>query len=303
MPVVNQIITLNGQGLNPPVLSGSDPEDCNAGCGLTGKSVIIDTVPVNSEMYYQGALLTNGRLINNFDPNLLQVKITAAAMGDVSLVFNYSFVDGAIMKDPSPATYTLVWLFPLPATGLTATATLNEQDNNTTIKWSTLSEQNTSYFVVERSIDNENFKTTGNKVQAAGSSESRRDYQAKDNIRDIMQNEVIYYRVKLVDIDGKATYTNVVAVRISKKPGVTIWPNPFQSDISVSITTVKETTIVINLIDVNGRAIRTSSQKVPKGISLIPIRNLNQLPAGVYLVEITDKMAGTTFQKLLKNNN
>ena len=228
--------------------------------------------------------------------------MTLATLGDKSVTFRYSYVDTAIMKDPTPATYTLVWLIPLPSVGLTASASLNEKDNIATIKWSTLSEQNTSYFSVERSTDNINFQTTGSKVQAAGSSESRRDYQLKDNIKDLLQNEVIYYRIKLVDIDKKVTYSNVVAVRISKKPGVTIWPNPFQSDISVSITTEKETTIDINLIDVNGRSIRTSSQKVAKGISLITIRNLDQLPAGVYLVEISDKMAGTTFQKVLKNN-
>jgi hypothetical protein len=124
----------------------------------------------------------------------------------------------------------------------------------------------------------------------------------KDNIKDVMQNEVIYYRIKLVDMDGKVTYSNVVAVRISKKPGVTIWPNPFQSAITISITTEKETTVDINLIDVNGRVIRNSNQKAPKGISRITIRDLDQLPGGVYLIEITDKIAGTTFQKLLKNN-
>ncbi len=42
-PSVNTVITLNG-GINPPVLSGSDPEDCTSGCVLSAKSVIIDVV-------------------------------------------------------------------------------------------------------------------------------------------------------------------------------------------------------------------------------------------------------------------
>jgi len=40
---------------------------------------------------------------------------------------------------------------------------------------------------------------------------------------------------------------------------------------------------------------------VPKGISRIMLRDLQQLPGGVYLVEVNDKMAGTTYQKLIKN--
>ncbi|MGK2860925.1 MAG: T9SS type A sorting domain-containing protein, partial [Chitinophagaceae bacterium] len=300
-PKVNQYITLNGQGLNPPILSGTDPEDCTVGCDLTGRRVIIDTVPNNSELYYNNALVSNGQVITNFNADLFQVKMTAATLGDISIAFRYSFVDAAQIKDPTPASYTLMWLVPLPAVGLTASESLNEKDNIALIKWSTLSEQNTHYFLVERSVDNVNFQTVSNKIQAAGSSESRRDYDMNDNVKTLVQNDVIYYRIKLVDADGKITYSNVVAVRISRKPGVTIWPNPFQSAITISITNEKESTIEINIIDVNGRVLRSSSQKVPKGISLVNMNNLDQLPGGVYLVEITDKIAGTTFQKLIKN--
>ena len=122
-----------------------------------------------------------------------------------------------------------------------------------------------------------------------------------DNISNLIQNDVIYYRVKLVDQDGKVTYSNVVAVRLSKKPGVTVWPNPFQSAVTISVTTEKETTIDIKLIDVNGKLLKKTTQHVSKGISRITIRDLEKLPGGVYLVEITDKMAGTTYQKLIKN--
>ena len=73
-PAVNQLITLNGQGMNPPVLSGSDPEDCVSGCVSTTRTVIIDTVPSNSELYYNSVLVTNGQLINNFNPDSLTVK-------------------------------------------------------------------------------------------------------------------------------------------------------------------------------------------------------------------------------------
>ena len=298
-PVLNQFITLNG-GINPPVLSGTDPEDCTSGCALTTKSVMIDTVPANAALYYNNVLVTNGQTITNFNAALFKVKVINATWGTTSISFRYSFVDAAVMKDPTPATYKLIWLIPLPADGLTALATLN--GSMATIKWTTLSEQNTSYYVVERSLDGSNFTATGNKTPAAGNSTDKREYQMLDNISSLRQNNVIYYRVKLMDIDGKARYSNVVALRLSQKAGVTIWPNPFHSSITISITTEKETTIEINMIDVNGRTIRNINQPAAKGISQIPIRNLEQLPAGVYLVEITDKIAGTTYQVLLTNN-
>jgi hypothetical protein len=230
----------------------------------------------------------------------MQVKITNATLGSTSTKFRYSMVDAAVMKDPTPATYTLLWSMSLPAEGLTVLVNLN--GSIATINWSTLSEQNTNYFVLERSLDNVNFTATGNNVKAAGNSVSKKEYQQPDNISSLMQNPVIYYRVKLVDIDGKFKYSNVVALRLSQKPGVTVWPNPFHSSITISITTDRETVIDINLIDVNGRTLRNSSQSASKGIVRINIDNLEQLPAGVYLVEIVDRKAGTTYQKLLKNN-
>ena len=94
----------------------------------------------------------------------------------------------------------------------------------------------------------------------------------------------------------------MVALRLSQKPGVTIWPNPFESSITVSVTTEKETTIDINLIDVSGKIIKTNTQSVAKGIARVIIDGLERLPAGIYLIEIVDQKAGTTYQKLLKSN-
>jgi hypothetical protein len=295
---LNQYITLNG-GVNPPILTGADAEDYPAGGVLTSRPVIIDTVPGNAELYYNGVLVTNGQSISSFNPSLLRVKITAATIGDTTVYFRYSFVDAATKKDPTPAIYRIVWNFPLPAEGLFAIVNLS--GNTSTIKWSTISEQNTDYFVLERSLDNVTFTAIGNTVQAAKNSSSKREYQQLDNISSLTQNAVIYYRVKLMDIDGKFKYSNVVALRLSQKPGVTIWPNPFQSSITISITTEKETIIDVNLIDVSGRSLRRTTQSADKGITRITVGGLENLPAGVYLVEITDKKAGTTYQKLLKN--
>jgi hypothetical protein len=298
-PGINQLITLNG-GMNPPVLSGSDPEDCTAGCVLTTKAVTIDQVPVNAELYYNGWLVTNGQSISNFNPSLFNLRITAAAMGDSTVTFHYSYVDAAAMKDPSPAAYTLIWLVPLPADRLIAVASLN--DNVATIKWSTLSEQNTKNFIVERSTDNRTWTATGNIIPAAGSSSDKREYQLPDNISDLAQNSVIYYRVKLTDIDGKVTYSNVCVVRLSQKLQMTAWPNPFQSTITISITSAKATIFNIRLLDINGRLIRTISQPAAKGTSQIVLRDFDRLPTGIYLLEMIDeRSATTTVQRLMKN--
>ncbi len=300
-PAMNSFLTLNG-GVNPPVLSGADPEDYVAGGVLSNRTVIIDSIPANAELYYNNSLVAKGLKVSSFSPDLLQVKFINPTSGSNTVTFMYSYVDNANMKDPTPATYTLAWggNQTLPADRLVAQVSLNGAYAD--VRWSTQSELNTEYYIVERSLDNSNFAPTGKKVNAAGNSTTKKEYKLPDNISGLSQSDVIYYRVKLVDLDGKVTYSNVVALRLSKKPGVTIWPNPFHSNVTISITTERESTIIINLIDVNGKMIRTTSMPAPKGISTVNLNGLDQLPAGVYLVEITDKSAGTTFQKLIKNN-
>lgn len=297
-PTINQFITLNG-GANPPILSGIDPEDCNGGCTLANKSVIIDVIPANSELYYNGILVTNGQQINNFDPSLLQVKVTASTLGAVSTSFQYSFVDAAGKKDPTPATYELKWLISLPATGLKAVATLS--GISTIVKWETLSEQNSNFFEVERSLDNINFTSIGSNIPAAGFSNSKKEYQQTDNISGLTQNAVIYYRVKLTDIDDNIKYSNVAIVRIGKTFGITAWPNPFTSYITVNISTGQNTNLNFRLVDMAGRTIMTQKQEVPRGVSQVSINQLENFASGVYLLYIIDNQTGKkTVLKFIK---
>lgn len=299
-PHANQVVTLNG-GVNPPVLSGSDPEDCVSGCVLTAQRVVIDEVPVNAELYYNNMLVTNGQMITNFNPNLFQIKLTPAAIGDTVVFFRYSYVDDAMMKDPTPATYSLVWLVPLAADALAAKANL---DNNiTTIKWHTISEKNASHFIVERSVNNRDFTAVGSSVQAVGNTQGRTDYQLHDDIGHLaQQHSVIYYRVKLVDRNGKYRYSNTEVVRPSQKVEITAWPNPFRSAVTVSVTTDKPTIFQIKVTDVSGKTVKQLSQSVQKGTTQIPLNGLASLPQGMYFLEVRDdRMPVPTVHKLVKN--
>lgn len=65
------------------------------------------------------------------------------------------------------------------------------------LTWSTLSEINNDYFIIERSIDTENWEKIG-KVLGNGNTVSRNDY----NFTLIYTPKVSYYRIKQIDYDG-----------------------------------------------------------------------------------------------------
>ncbi len=270
---------------------------------------------------------TGSVITNDHDPNGNPFTVTPQTtnipgVGTLTLLSNgnYTFAPATNYTGPAVFPYTLCDdqtpalcanaqlhllvgppLITLPVTGLKAYATLVQ--TTATINWSTEQEFNSAYFVVERSFDNRNFIATGANVLAAGNSNSKSAYQLQDDISNYIQHDVIYYRVKQVDIDGKAVYSNIVIVKLSNITSVTTWPNPFQSFININYNSDRGSSLTIRLTDMAGKNIRTSNQPVSKGVTQIVINNLESLSTGIYMIEIHDENTGSrTIRKFIKSN-
>ena len=70
------------------------------------------------------------------------------------------------------------------------------------IQWRTIQEENSSHFVVERSLDGYYFNSIGS-VAAKGNSNVLVEYELADHE---IQNRTVYYRLKQVDLDGATTF-------------------------------------------------------------------------------------------------
>ncbi|MES2847824.1 MAG: Ig-like domain-containing protein, partial [Bacteroidota bacterium] len=288
-PTVGQIIILNG-GSNPPVLSGKDVEDCASGCTLDARNVVIDMVPNNADLFYNGVLVTAGQLLINFNPNLLQIQFTNATLGSKTTEFNYSFVDSAGKKDPVTAVYSLNWLTLLPVKGLELTAL--KPGKNVMLSWKTLTEMNSTHFEIERSIDGRNYVKVGANVAAAGNSDGEKQYQLSDDVSGL-NSPVVYYRVKLLDTKGKYAYSNVSTVKLPENGAVIkVVPNPFIADLTITVSVEKSASFGIRMLDMGGRTILNNTQKISRETPTVTLRNLNNLTRGVYLVEVTDLETG-----------
>ncbi|MBL0334544.1 MAG: tandem-95 repeat protein [Chitinophagaceae bacterium] len=284
-PAVNTYLTLNG-GANLPVFTGTDPEDCNSGCDLSAKSVYFTTVPANAQLYYNGALVSAGQQIDNFDPDLLQLKIINATLGTTGISFQYAYVDAAGFKDPTPATYSVTWLNPLPVTGLFLTGSL--QNDMSKLVWKTETETNTIRFEVERSTDNIRFSAVG-QLPAAGNSITSRSYTYSDDISTLYQYPAVYYRIRQLDVNGHSTVSNIIVVKPGIKTGINVWPNPFDGNISVSIQSNDAYEGKIKIAALNGQLLRTYTQTLKKGTTQFNLVNLGNLPAGVYILRVEDE--------------
>ncbi|RYE21318.1 MAG: T9SS type A sorting domain-containing protein, partial [Sphingobacteriales bacterium] len=167
------------------------------------------------------------------------------------------------------------------------------------VKWTTLTEQNARHFVVQRSTDGLSFTDAGI-VAAAGNSNSQLNYQFTDVKNALPAANVLYYRLAMVDIDGRLEYSDIVPVQVSnEKFAITVQPNPFVAKLTASIATATAGRASIQLTDAAGKVILKQVQPVNAGTTVFDIDKAAQLQSGVYFISI--EVNGSRFiQKLIK---
>jgi hypothetical protein len=152
-------------------------------------------------------------------------------------------------------------------------------DKMINLDWSTSSEMNSDHFTLEKSIDGNNFKTLVN-MPAAGNTNARKNYAYSDH----QPGEVNYYRLKMVDIDGRFTYSQTILVR---DPGATqtliVLGNPFKETIHVRLAKMPMHPVVMELYNVSGEKI--SHQQIGQAIELdmVPGKDLSK---GNYILKV-----------------
>lgn len=295
-PVSGAMATLNGTGAfnSPGPLSGSDPDDGPLGSGNTFNIVSLAGMNGN-KLFYNGIEITGPTSISNYNPALLQVQYTAN--GSTGLSFTYASVDAA-GKASTAASYSIGWLLPLPLQVMSVRAELN--GTIATVNWKTENEINISRFFVERSIDNINFVAAGD-LATAGNYTGIKNYSLQNDISGLTVNPVIYYRIRVVDIDGKITYSNTVAVRLSNLKGIIAWPNPITDNVTIALYSSVNTNVEVRIMDVAGKTVTAANYNIVKGNNQINITNLARMAQGVYMLQVKDKNGNTQFvQKLIK---
>lgn len=145
-------------------------------------------------------------------------------------------------------------------------------------------------FEVEKSVDSGSYTV----LSVMSGSETNRFYSITDAR---LSKGITYYRLKMIDADGKVTYSKVVAI-INDGKGVlisTVSPNPVHSQAVVTISTAKAGTINFSIYDIAGRVIKQWQVPAAEGSNRI-IMNLDGLQAGVYHLVATGKEAKTAYR-------
>lgn len=159
-------------------------------------------------------------------------------------------------------------------------------EQNTTLFWETESEENSAYFMVERSEGDVNFNAIGT-VAASGNSDQKQSYRFTD-LHPLP--DVSYYRLKMVDLNGSIRYSSIVSNKRTDH-SVQIIPNPSNGNFRV---TGLSGTNKMELCDLHGKVLETS--ETDKEVFFF---SLDQEP-GIYLLRISNLKEIETLRILLK---
>lgn len=169
---------------------------------------------------------------------------------------------------------------PLPVTLLNFE--VDCENGFTVLNWSTASEINNDYFVIEKSTDAINFFPIAT-VQGNGNSNTVLSYTYTDETPNYATT---YYRLKQVDFDGKFEYFNVVVSTCTADENFNV--NQLQLNDNVfgfTINTSSSEKLTVYLYDYRGRIISQETIVVNKGNNPISLSKPH-LSDGIYMLNI-----------------
>ncbi|MCO6497809.1 MAG: BspA family leucine-rich repeat surface protein [Chitinophagaceae bacterium] len=239
------------------------------------------TIPENDDISFSGtamscdnySLTLNGWAANTNTPSEIVMNAAGMTYGQsAEAAHNYLANNlGWTINGDVLGTCTV-----LPVRLLSFTA--RSESNRAVLLWTVVNEESFKGYGVERSLDGTEWHKVGF-VDAKNKSGQKSDYAYYD---EQPSAQIVYYRLKLTDIDGGYTYSEIRKVVFSDNISISVYPNPARNFVTVSGLSGKS---VIKLMDVTGRVLQTvtsssSAEKI----------NVSQLTKGVYnLIIISDK--------------
>ncbi|HEU4607750.1 MAG TPA: hypothetical protein VFS31_06545, partial [Chitinophagaceae bacterium] len=176
-------------------------------------------------------------------------------------------------------------------------------DDRTVLNWMAPSDQNCSYYEVQKSDDGRDFENIALLMRASNSGQL--NYQYTDPAG-IQKGEEVYYRIVAVLPGQKQVYSNIVLMKtdksaLSRGSPVRLLNNPVRGLLRFEYSAESNDQINIQLIDPSGRVMGTHSQWIPKGLSIVQAGDYRQLPAGTYLLRVQgSRSASTTMVQLIR---
>ncbi len=165
-----------------------------------------------------------------------------------------------------------------------------QQNNDALLSWKTTDAVNFSHFEIERSLNGIVFVSIGQKQAINSPGEIKYDYADVNAAINFSNNGKIFYRLKMVDRDGRFKYSQVIRINPGKQQQLLVYPNPASNEVMVQ---GNQTILNLQLFDMAGKMVKQFAPAVDNRY------NISDITAGVYMLRINSN-DGPQIIKLVK---
>lgn len=175
--------------------------------------------------------------------------------------------------------------FPTPVE--LASFTSNVNNNNVTLSWSTVSEENNSGFDIERNSLSTGWNKVGF-VQGNGTTNNPQSYSYSDNS---LNSGRYSYRLKQIDYNGNYKYydlQNEVVIGVPAKFALSQnYPNPFNPTTNISYELAIDGFVSLKIFDISGREVKQLVNEVRAAGYFSVQFDAKSLSSGTYFYKLT----------------
>ncbi len=165
----------------------------------------------------------------------------------------------------------------LPVTLIDFTAQKNKE--SVLLRWYTTQETSFKKYEIERSINGRIFNVIG-EVEGINLG----NYSFTD--KNLPNGAIVYYRLKMIDQDGKFKNSNIVSVKLKTNvSNAIVYPNPTMGSLNIKLYDILTSSSTLQITDVTGRLVKQQTINA----SMVNINvDVKGLPAGRYFIKITN---------------
>lgn len=191
--------------------------------------------------------------------------------------------------------HTSVFALPLKLLSFLA----SPQNKDVVLNWQTTEEYNVSHFEIERSFDGINYQIIGTLTARNGSGDQHYRYIDRNIIGAAASGSTFHYRLKMVDIDYRYTYSPVRRINQGRSANIMVYPNPARHFLMVQLADAALGDSQLRLTDMQGRTVKSWSYRSGNRILQLDVQSV---PAGVYQLEVSQGQGNVSRQLVVIGN-
>lgn len=235
----------------------------------------------NYRLVFNAAGLENAGVAGYIEDAFTKTRTPLNMNGDTQIDFNVNGTAASKAANRFRVVFDQLRVMPVTFTSVKASA----KNSQVAVEWKVENQSNMKQYEVEKSVDGSRFVTAAT-INANNSASSV--YNWIDANPSQGNN---YYRIKSVDINGKAGYTTVVKANISSSNSVAqlkVYPNPaINANVTLELNNAAAGIYYARLINPLGQVIVSQKIVHAEGTSSETIRWNAASAKGIYQLEIT----------------